>query len=199
MTEEQKRRICEILSDYDRFAELASNNEWIETKYECIRCAINKEDNHWVEFITVDFDKGFVSEHFDEAVVAMMIMFISLAEDWSQPDGWKDMTVQERFESFTRARYLYENYVGSPEVWTMDSEMDSDEFEEAVFTCCNNYDRSYIEPKILPEAKPVLERFCSGEHYWVGNGVGSGGGLHTDWIAMKGDSFLYVYYYAGWD
>ena len=198
MTAEQKRRMGEILGSYDSFAYLASNNDRIDVGYKYINAPIDPDSNHHLNFIAVDFEKGFVEKHFDEAIVQMMIMFISVAEDWSPHDGWKNMTVQERLESFEKARYLYEGYVGSPEVWALDEEMSPQEFEENVFTCCKNWDRSYIESKIPDEAKAMLERISGGRHFRLGNAQGNFCGLYTDWLAVNEDSFLFVYYYYGW-
>ncbi|MBQ8965956.1 hypothetical protein [Ruminococcus sp.] len=156
MTDEQKRRMCKLLGDYDRFAYLAANIEWTDVRYDHINVPIDTDSNHWVNFITVDFEKGYVGKHFDEAVIQMMIMFISAAEDWSPHDGWKDMTVQQRLESFERARGLYEGYVGSPEVWALNEEMSPREFENDVFTCCKIWDRSFIERRYPMEQRPCL-------------------------------------------
>lgn len=87
MTQEQLDIIRNLIEDYDMFTDIFSDMGWAKTRTKYIKTP-GLVLNASASFISFRFEKGFVCEHFTEAVTQVMVAAVCLCEGWDADKEW---------------------------------------------------------------------------------------------------------------
>lgn len=204
MTEEQLSIARSILEDYKRFSDVAAHMGWAETDHKCIEVIADKNRNLRCAFFYIGFEKGYVSQYFEAAFVQMMLTMLSLYEEWDPDKTWgeKYTSPEDRTECFVNGEdSIYGDYLKFKEVCL--DEMTMEELYESLtkYAICvydhQNNTHTCHDAQLPDDAKAMLSYFDDAKIY----SIGCESWVHTaswDWVALKGDVFLYVHYFEGW-
>ena len=197
MTEEQLSFFQSLLQDFEKLADIASEMKWAKTDTNHIKLRIPYSGgitDPSINITTIGFEKGFVREHFAEAVSQVMIAAVTLIEGLDADKEWQNDELR---------RDMLKNYWGIS-VWDYleykDISLTEESMDEMINYLCENtaYDSELKKHKnyeLPTDALAMLSYFhdvklCNlysndEEH------VGYGGG---NWVALKDDTFLWVRY-----
>lgn len=193
MTEEQLAIIRSILEDYKKLANIASDMCWAKTETKWVETD-RMDLNAIASFISLRFEKGYVPEHFPEAVTQAMIASVTLSNECDADKEWQDDE---------QRRDKLNNYWGVP-VWDF-LEYKKVELIEVTFDYMKNYiceNAAYDyelhksgDYELPPEALSMLSDFDDVKLYEIGESLFSGCCVSgKSWIALKDDTFLWVEY-----
>lgn len=193
MTEEQLAIIRRILEDYEKLAKIASDMRWAKTETKCMdtdRMSLNAI----ASFISLRFEKGYVQEHFPEAVTQAMMAAVTLYNELDADEEWQDDAL--RHDKLT-------TFWGMP-VWEYleyrKVELAENSFDDMIKYICENavYDyktQKYRDYELSPDILAMLAYFDDVTLYEIGESRDSGCCVSgKSWIALKDDTFLWVEY-----
>ena len=166
---------------------------WAKTETKCVETD-RMNVNAIASFISLRFEKGYVLEHFSEAVTQAMIASVALSNECDADEEWQDDE---------QRRDKLKNYYGVP-IWDFleykKIELIEVGFDYMINYICENaaYDYELHKPRdyeLPTEVLSMLAYFDDVKLYEIGENVYSGCCVSgKSWIALKDDTFLWVEY-----
>lgn len=173
----------------DEYNRIAASLKWQQCVSECY-----DSSQYWREiylrFYCVSFPEGYVKDCAEEAFVQTLLTVMAYSEGF-ELNFWAETSAKERAELLDKAEAFYSEYCRFNRIYM--EEMSYDELISDIrswFPWAQNDDERQ-EPRahiLNDKAEELLNRFSESDAVWIGGS----GNVDENWIAVQGDSVLFV-------
>lgn len=164
----------EILNNYGASSDIAKNLDWAQTTSQYIDGEGQTSQESWA-LQSIHFNPGYIDNHAREAVVQMILTYISHMQGWN-PDEWATISPGERESNLSCASDLYMPFVSDYNC--PPKEMDYERLKKTM--------TGYGLPR--ESIIPFIEDLDGGEFCWCE------GFPTVCWVGIKNDYVVFAVY-----